>query len=151
MGAELKNKLWTRDFSIITIGSIISMLGNAVSGFAIGLVVLDNTKSTLLYAFFMVMYSLPQIIVPLIAGPYLDKYSRNKVIYTLDFLSSFLFMLVFLFLHKEFFNYYLLIVISIIMGTIDGIYQVAYESFYPNLISEGNNSKAYSISSMIYP
>ena len=43
MGAELKNKLWTRDFSIITIGSIISMLGNAVSGFAIGLVVLDYT------------------------------------------------------------------------------------------------------------
>lgn len=151
MGAELKNKLWTRDFSIITIGSIISMLGNAVSGFAIGLVVLDYTKSTFLYAFFMVMYSLPQIIVPLIAGPYLDKYSRKKVIYTLDFLSSFLFMLVFLFMHKEFFNYYLLIVISIIMGTIDGIYQVAYESFYPNLISEGNYSKAYSISSMIYP
>ena len=76
------NKLWTRDFSIITIGSIISMLGNAVSGFAIGLVVLDYTNSTFLYALFMVVYNLPKIVVPLFAGPYLDRFSRKKVIYT---------------------------------------------------------------------
>ncbi len=35
------NKLWNRNFTIITIGTIVSMLGNSVSGFAISILVLD--------------------------------------------------------------------------------------------------------------
>lgn len=146
-----KNKLWTRDFTILTIGSIISMLGNAVSGFAIGLVVLDYTNSTFLYALFMVVYNLPKIVVPLFAGPYLDRFSRKTVIYTLDFLSAIIYLGIFLFINSGYFSYGILISVSLFIGMIDGIYMVAYESFYPNLITEGNFSKAYSISSMIYP
>ena len=47
---QAQNTLWTRDFTIITVGSVISMLGNALSGFAMSLMVLDISKSTLLYA-----------------------------------------------------------------------------------------------------
>ena len=36
-------KLWTKNFTIITMGTVVSMLGNAVAGFAIGLMVLDYT------------------------------------------------------------------------------------------------------------
>lgn len=145
------NKLWTRDFTIITIGSIISMLGNAVSEFAIGLVVLDYTNSTFLYALFMVVWSLPNIVIPLFAGPYLDRFSRKKVIYTLDFLSSIIYLGIFFFINGGGFSYPILLTVSLFIGVIDGIYKVAYDSFYPNLITEGNFSKAYSISSMIYP
>ena len=42
--------LWTRDFTIITLGSVVSMLGNAMSGFALSLLVLDYTESSQLYA-----------------------------------------------------------------------------------------------------
>lgn len=80
-------KLWTKNFTIITLGSVVSMFGNAVSGFIIGLLVLDYTQSVLLYALFMVAYSLPRIILPVLAGSYLDRFSRRKVIYTLDFVS----------------------------------------------------------------
>lgn len=148
---ENLNKLWTRDFKIITIGSIISMLGNSIAGFAIGLLVLDYTESTLLFSLFMVIYNMPKIVAPLFAGPYLDRFSRKKVIYNLDFLSSGIFFLMYLLLRAEWFNYPVFLVIVLIIGTIDGIYSVAYESFYPNLVSKGNFSKAYSISSMIYP
>ena len=147
----MNNKLWTRNFSIITIGSIISMLGNAVSGFAIGLMVLDYTKSTFLFALFMVVYNLPKIAAPLFAGPYVDRFSRKKVIYTLDFISSGIYLMLFIALSYNYINYTVLLFLSLLVGTIDGIYSVAYESLYPNLISEGNYSKAYSISSMIYP
>lgn len=150
-GCSALNKLWTKDFKIITIGSIISMLGNSVAGFAIGLVVLDLTDSTLLFSLFMVVYNLPKIVAPLFAGPYLDRFSRKKMIYTLDFMSSIIFAVMFLLLRAEWFNYPFFLMIVLLIGTIDGIYAVAYESFYPNLVSEGNFSKAYSISSMIYP
>ena len=42
--------LWTKDFTILTIGSVISMIGSSLSGFAIGLLALDETESTFLYA-----------------------------------------------------------------------------------------------------
>ena len=93
-----KNKLWTRDFTILTLGTVVSMLGNAVAGFAIGLLVLDKTDSVLLYALFMTCYSIPRIILPMIAGPYLDRFSRKRVIYSLDFLSAALYIVFFVLL-----------------------------------------------------
>lgn len=71
------NKLWTHDFTIITIGTVITMLGNAVSGFAISLLVLDYTGSTFLFALFMVVYNLPKIIMPLISGSGCGYYIRK--------------------------------------------------------------------------
>ena len=73
--------LWTRDFTIITLGSVVSMLGNALSGFAMSLMVLDISGSTLLYAVYIVMYTLPQLFVPIISGALLDRFSRKKTIY----------------------------------------------------------------------
>lgn len=146
-----QNPLWTKNFTILTWGTVISMLGNAVSGFAIGLLVLDYTSSVLLYAFFMVCYSLPRLILPILVGPYLDRFSRRKVIYTLDFVSAGLYLVVFLFLQIGFFQYWLFILVAMIIGAIDSVYNVAYESFFPTLISAGNFQRAYSISSLIYP
>lgn len=150
MSTEQK-KLWTKDFSILTLGTAVSMLGNAVANFAIGLLVLDKTDSVLLYATFMVCYGLPRILLPMVAGPYLDRFSRKRVIYSLDFLSAALYLLFFLLLLQGFFNYTIYLLLSMVIGSIDSIYSVAYDSFYPVLIAEGNFTRAYSISSLIYP
>lgn len=147
----MKSTLWTRDFTIITVGTVISILGSSMSGFAIGILVLDFTGSTFLYALFMVMYNLPKTVMPMIAGPYLDTFSRKKVIYTLDFISSGLFLGTFFLLRAGLFNYGVLLVAAMLFGAIDSVYQVAYDSLYPNLIPDGQYSKAYSVSSMIYP
>ena len=143
--------LWTRDFTILTLGSVVSMFGNAVSGFSMGLLVLDYTDSTLLYALFMVCYSLPRVAVPLLAGPYLDRFSRKKVIYSLDFFSAAFYGLMGLLLYRGVFSYPLLICLAVLVGSVDSVYSVAYDSLYPTLISEGNFTKAYSVSSLIYP
>jgi MFS family permease len=147
----VKNKLWTRDFTILTLGTVVSMLGNAVAGFAIGLLVLDKTDSVMLYALFMICYSLPRIVLPMVAGPYLDRFSRKRVLYSLDFLSSALYAVFFVLLLKGYFNYTAYLLISMLMGAIDSVYSVAYDSFYPTLITEGNYTRAYSVSSLIYP
>ena len=141
--------LWTRDFTIITIGSIISMMGSTISGFALGLLILDYTGSTFLYAMFMFLFTFPSIVMPLIAGPYLDKFSRKKTIYTLDFISSALYAFVAASLIFDFFNFALIAIGAFLIGTINSVYRVAYNSFYPLLITEGNYQKAYSISTIL--
>ena len=50
------NRLWTRDFTIITLGSVISMLGNDAAGFAMSLLVLDYTGSSFYYAVYLAVY-----------------------------------------------------------------------------------------------
>ena len=80
--------LWTRDFTILTLGSVVSMLGGTLAGFAMSLLVLDYTGSTFYFAIYNIVYFVPYVIMPLVAGPYLDRFSRKRTIYTLDFLTA---------------------------------------------------------------
>ncbi len=137
--------LWTRDFTIITVGSVISLFGNALAAFAISLFVLDYTETPLYYALYVFLYTLPQLAAPLIAGPLMDRFSRRKTIYLLDFLTAALDLAIALILHLGLMRFWVLAVWTLIIGTVTSTYQVAYDSFYPLLISEGNFSRAYSI------
>ncbi|MDO4567256.1 MAG: MFS transporter, partial [Oscillospiraceae bacterium] len=47
--------------------------------------------------------------------------------------------------------YPLLLVFSLLIGSIDSVYRVAYDSFYPNVIPAGFYRQAYSVSSMLDP
>ena len=142
-------KLWTRDFTILTLGSVVSMFGNAMSGFAMSLMVLDISGSTLLFALYIAMYTLPQIIMPVFSGAILDRFSRKKTIYTLDFISAGLYLLMAGVLFIGWFSFPLFLIYCFVLGSIESIYMVAYESFYPLLISEGNYQKAYSVASVL--
>ena len=137
--------LWTRDFTIITVGSVISMFGNAMAGFAVSLFVLDYTGTPLYYALYVFLYTLPQLAAPLIAGPLMDRFSRRKTVYSLDFLSAAVYMLMGLLIHVGLLRFWVLAFFTLLIGTVNSTYQVAYESFYPMLITEGNFSRAYSI------
>lgn len=141
--------LWTWDFTIITLGSIVSLIGGVLSSFAMSMMVLDYTGSVFLYALFNAVYQIPMLVCPVLAGPYLDRMSRKKVIYRLDFLSAGLFTGLFLLLRAGWFSFPLLLCFSLVRGSIDSVYMVAYDSLYPNLVEEGNLSKAYAISGMI--
>lgn len=147
----MNEKLWTKNFSIITIGTIISMMGNAISNFALGLVVFNNTGSTLLYSLFIILNTIPKVIVPMIAGPFVDSHSRKKIIVNIDTIYGFLFLLFAFITYIGYFNYGFYIALGMTLGSLDSFYNVAYESLYPEFISKGNFSKAYSISSLIYP
>ena len=141
--------LWTRDFTILTVGSAISLFGNAMSGFATGLLVLDYTGSSFLFAVFLAVYTLPQILAPMVSGAILDRFSRRKTIYSLDFISAGLYGISAFLLSRGWFSFPFLAFLAFAVGCITSIYKVAYQSFYPLLIPRGNFSKAYSVSGVL--
>ena len=147
----MKQKLWTRDFTIVTAGTLVSMVGNTLAGITISMMVLDHTGSTLLYAVFMVMNNAPKIIMPLAAGPLLDRFSRKKTIFALDYVSGILYYVMFIMLSINSISYVFLLFATTMFGVLDSVYNVAYDSLYPNLVSKQNYSKAFSVSSMLYP
>ena len=125
------------------------MFGNAISGFAMSLMVLDLSGSTLLYAIYIAMYTLPQLFMPIISGAVLDRFSRKKTIYTFDFISAGMYLLMACILAAGWFSFPMFAAYCFMLGCIQSTYMVAYESFYPLLISEGNYQKAYSIASVL--
>ena len=143
------NRLWTRDFTIITLGSVVSMLGNSLSGFGMSLLVLDYTGSSFLYAVYVAAFTLPQLLVPIFGGAILDRFSRKKAIYTLDFVSAGMYCLLAAILFLKWFNFPVLAIFCFFLGIIQSLYIVAYESFYPLLISDGNYKNAYSVASIL--
>src|SRR5690554_1820438 len=138
MEAHLLEKLWNKNFTIITLGTVISMLGNAVSSFALAVLILELTNSSFAFAIYLALNSLPRLIIPMIAGTFLDRFSRVKVIYSLDFILAFVFLFIFVGLTQNFLNYTTFMVLALLIGSIDSIYAVAYDSLYPTFISKGN-------------
>ena len=144
-------KLWGKNFTILTLGSFVSMLGNSVSGYIISLMIFDMTGSVFLFSVFTVSFYLPKMLFSMFAGAYMDHFSRKRVIYTLDFTSAFLYGIIFFILFFGFNFYWLFLILVLIVGSINGIYEVAFNSLFPNTISKDVYSKAYAVSSMIQP
>lgn len=143
------DKLWSFDFTVITIGSVVSMAGSALVSFAMSLLVLEETGSTFLYMLFDVCTNLPMLVFPALAGPYLDRVSRKRVIYTIDFVSAGYYLLLCVLLRGGWLSYPLLLAGGVFTGTIGSIYSVAYESFYPNLVAKGSLGRAYAVGSLL--
>lgn len=147
----MKNTLWTKNFTIITLGTVISAVGGVAMGFALSFVVFDNTGSTMMMALFAAASSLPGIILPVLLSPYLDNFRRKPVIVGLDYLSAVIYLLFGLYLLKHSFSLPLYLLFSLLCGSIGSVYNLAYESLYPNLIPEGFAQKGYTVSGMLYP
>jgi len=144
-------KLWNKNFSIVTIGSFISALGSSAAGVAIGILVYIETRSPLLLGIFIVANIIPRVITNFLIGPFVDRNSRVKMIYTIDFFYALAFAILAYVLFTGFFNIWIFMVISAFFGIIDTTYQTAFMSLFPEVVPKGNHSKAYSISSLIWP
>ncbi|MFA5006872.1 MAG: MFS transporter [Candidatus Izemoplasmatales bacterium] len=144
-------RLWNRNFTILTLGSFISALGAACAGIGFGFLVYQKTGSPLTLALFTVANIVPRMLTSFLAGPFVDRHSRAKIIYSLDFLSATCFTLVALILFLGFFDVVVFTLLAAFFGIIDTVYQLAFMSLFPDTIPDGQFARAYSISSLIWP
>lgn len=147
----MKQTLWTKNFTIITLGTIISAIGGTAMSFAMSFVVFDNSQSTLLAGIFNAVSLIPAMVLPIVISPYIDRFKRKPVIVGIDFLNGILFLLFALYLWNASFSYPVYMLFSLVISSTGTVYNLAYTSFYPNLIEEGFSQKGYTISGMIYP
>jgi len=144
-------RLWNKNFSILTIGSFISALGSSVAGIAFSILIYLETGSPLYLALFIVGNIVPRTIAGFFVGPYVDRHSRVKMIYMLDYFYTFAFAVISVILFTGYFNVWVFVIVSAFFGITDTVYQTAFMSLFPEVIPKGNHSKAYSISSLIWP
>ena len=149
----MKNKetLWSKNFTIITIGTVISAIGGVAMNVALSLVVFDNTSSPWMTGLFAATSMLPTVILPILLSPYIDSHKRKTIIFSLDGIMGIIYILFASYVVVKGFNYITYMIFGIITGAIGSIYSTAYSALYPELIPKGFMQKGYSISSIIYP
>lgn len=147
----MKNTLWSKNFTIITIGTIVSSIGSVALNLVLSYVVFTQTQSTFLSGLFGSISMIPSLLLPLLFSSFLDRMERKKVIVFLDFIDGIISVTFGLLIIKFGFNFIMYLIFSLLQSCISSIYSVAYESLYPNLIPEGMSQKGYAISGLIYP
>ena len=148
----MKNKtLWTKNFTIITLGTLISAIGGVAMNLGLSLVVFDQTQSTWLIGVFGAISMLPGITLPILFGPVIDRSNRKRIIVGLDALSGLWYLAFVLYIRRFGFVYAAYLVFSFVIGCIGSVYSLAYNSLYPDMIPEGFEQKGYAVSGIIYP
>ncbi|HAS74527.1 MAG TPA: MFS transporter [Clostridiales bacterium UBA8960] len=150
-GIFMKETLWTKNFTLIMLGTVISAIGGVGLSLALSVTVYDNTQSTWLTGLYSALTIIPSILLPVLISPIVDRYSRKNIIVTLDLVLGFVFLLFAWLTKTGYFNFYFYVLMGLIMNINGVIYGLAYDSLFPNLIPKGMFQKGYAIGNLIYP
>ena len=83
-----KSALFTRDFTLVVIGQIISLFGNAILHFALPLYLLRETGSITLFGAVNACSFVPMILMGPIGGTAADRVNKRNIMVALDFLTA---------------------------------------------------------------
>lgn len=140
----MNQKLFSKDFTLVVIGQIISLFGNATLRFALPLYLLNLTGSSALYGTVMACAFIPSIILSPVGGIVADRVNKRNVMVILDFFTAAV-ILAFFLLMKEGNIVVLLTVTLMLLYGIAGAYQPSVQASIPALVEQGNLMAANSI------
>lgn len=147
----MKPKLWTRNFCLVILASVLGAAGAIAGGFALSFLVFDETGSTLASALIVAIQLLPFVFVPLVVAPMMDRLPRKLFLVAGDVANGLLYGAMGLWLLFFEFSYPGYLAISLVLACLGAVDELAYTSIFPELIPGGAEEKGYAVSSMLYP
>lgn len=144
----MNQKLFSRDFSLVVIGQIISLFGNATIRFALPLYLLNLTGSSALYGTVMACAFIPSILLSPVGGIVADRINKRNIMVALDFFTSALILTLSLLMQVG--NPVLLITVTLmLLYGIAGAYQPSVQASIPALVSPDHVMEANSVINMV--
>lgn len=140
----MNQKLFSKDFTLVVIGQIISLFGSAVLRFAMPLYLLNQTGSSALFGTVTALSFIPAILLSPVGGLVADRINKRNIMVSLDFCTAFI-ILVFTFLMDGMNLVPLITVTLMLLYGIAGAYQPSVQASMPVLVSQQNLMAANSI------
>lgn len=140
----MENKLFTRDFTLVVIGQIISLFGNAAVRFVLPLYLLNQTGSSALYGTVMACTVVPSILLSPVGGMIADRVNKRNVMVVLDFATAGL-LCTFMVLQGHVNLIGLLALTLMVLYGIAGAYQPAVQASIPALTLQENFMRANAV------
>ena len=85
---EARSTLFTRNFTLLVLGQVSSLLGNYTLKFALSMYVLERTGSASVFAGLLAAAMVPTILLSPVGGVLADRADRRRIMATLDALSG---------------------------------------------------------------
>lgn len=144
----MNQKLFSKDFTLVVIGQIISLFGNAALRFAMPLYLLNETGSSAVFGTVTACAVIPAILLSPVGGMVADRVNKRNVMVILDFFTAAL-ILTFVVLMGGTNLVVLLTVTLMILYGIAGAYQPSVQASIPVLVGSDRMMEANSIVNMI--
>lgn len=137
-------KPFSKDFNLMVIGQMVSILGSALLRFALALYVLDITGRADLFATLFAISSLPFLLSPL-GGAIADRFNRRNLMVLFDFISSLIVFCFFLVLSVGNDSVFIIGVVMTLLAMISAMYAPAVMASIPQLVLEDRLEQANGI------
>lgn len=129
----MQPKHFSKDFTLVVIGQIISLFGNAAIRFALPLYLLNQTGSPALYGTVTALAFLPAIALSPIGGVLADRVNKRNIMVALDFFTAAVLLTFSLLLGKLDRTFLFTVTLMLLYG-IAGAYQPAVQASVPALV-----------------
>lgn len=140
----MNQKLFSKDFTLVVIGQIISLFGNATIRFALPLYLLNLTGSSALYGTVTACAFIPAILLSPIGGIVADRANKRNIMVILDFFTAAVILAFSLLMNGV--NLILLLTVTLmLLYGIAGAYQPSVQASIPALVNQDNFMAANSI------
>ncbi|MBD5491652.1 MAG: MFS transporter [Lachnospiraceae bacterium] len=140
----MNQKLFSKDFTLVVIGQIISLFGNATIRFALPLYLLNLTGSSALYGTVTACAFIPAILLSPIGGIVADRVNKRNIMVILDFFTAAVILAFSLLMNGG--NLILLLTVTLmLLYGIAGAYQPSVQASIPALVGQDHFMAANSI------
>jgi len=143
-----KAVLFTRDFTLVVIGQIISLFGNAILRFALPLYILRQSGSEALFGLVSASAFLPMVIMSPIGGIIADRVNKQRIMVVLDFCTAAL-VLGFILLSGKVALVPMVVITLMLLYGIQGAYTPAVQASLPILAHEDNLVSANAVVNLV--
>ena len=147
----MKKTLWTRNYTLLMLSTLLGCVGGITGGYALSLLVFDESKSTMASAIVLAIQIVPDFLLPIFIAPWMDRMPRKPFLVGGDALNGLLYVGAGVYLLLRRFSYLGYLCFSLLLATLSAFDQLAYNSIYPKLIPQGMEQKGYAVSGMLYP
>lgn len=140
----MNQKLFSINFTLVVIGQIISLFGNATVRFALPLYLLNLTGSSTLYGAVTACAFIPAILLSPLGGIIADRVNKRNIMMILDFFTAAVIITFSLLMNGVNLIFLLTLTLMLLYG-IAGAYQPSVQASIPALTSQDHFMAANSI------
>lgn len=144
-------QLFHKNFTLMSVGQFISLFGNSLLRFALSLFILDLTQSAGTFSAILALTFLPQILLAPFGGVIADRFSKQKIMVILDFLSGgILSVFIILYVKNATLSVPAVAILMCTLAIIQSIYDPSVRASIPIITAPENFNQANSVVSVIY-
>lgn len=129
------SRLFSRNFTLMIVGQIISLFGNAILRFALSLHVLALTGSAAVFGSILALSMIPTVLLSPVGGILADRFPRQRIMVILDF-STCALILLFDLLFAQSGSLPAITAFLILLSLIQAVYQPSVQASIPALVPE---------------